>query len=323
MRLILICVFVVVASLRADEQRSFAIADSSKGRLAIIDAAGNVEFETNIGPLHDLHVLPGNRILFQRNWQTLAEVDTTSGSEVWSFDARSAVPDYNGKLEVHAFQRLDNGDTMVAISGPSVIVEVDRTGQVTKRIPLRVSESHHHRDTRLVRKLANGHYLVCHEGDGLVREYDDAGETVWEYQVPLVDYPSGASRKRAKGHGPEAFGNQCFSALRLNNGNTLIGTGNGHAVIEVTRAGDVVWSIGQKELPGITLAWVTTLEALPNGNIVIGNCHAGEGQPQLTEVDRNKEVIWTFRDFTRFGNATTNSQILTVNGQTVLGTTLR
>lgn len=307
----------------AAETRSFVATDSSKSRLAIIAEDGTTEFETPIGPLHDVHVLPNGNVLFQSDWKTLVEMSPESRETVWTYDSRKAVPDYKGRLEVHAFQRLDDGHTMIAISGPSVIVEVSADGEVTKRFKMDLAESHPHRDTRLVRKLSNGHYLACHEGAGKVTEYDENGAVVWQFDVPLVDYPGSKPRETADGHGPEAFGNQCFSAIRLSNGNTLIGTGNGHAVIEVTPAKEVVWSLGQNELPGITLAWVTSLEVLPSGNIVIGNCHAGPDHPQLVEVNRDKQVVWTFRDFDRFGNATTNSQILSVNGQPTAGKSLR
>jgi hypothetical protein len=83
-------------------------------------------------------------------------------------------------------------------------------------------------------------------------------------------------------------------------------------VIEVNPAGEIVWSVDQKELPGVTLAWVTTLHVLPNGHIVIGNCHAGPKNPQLIEVTRDKKVVWTFRDFKTFGNNVAAAQILDV-----------
>ncbi len=156
-----------------------------------------------------------------------------------------------------------------------------------------------------------GTYLVCHEADGLVREYNASGETVWEYEVPLFDkQPTG-------GHGPEGFGNKCFSSLRLANGNTLIGTGNGHSVIEVSPKKELVWSLQQNDLPGIQFAWVTTLQVLPSGNIVIGNCHAGQANPQIVEVNREKKVVWKFQDFERFGNSFTNTQVLEVDGKPV------
>jgi len=43
--------------------------------------------------------------------------------------------------------------------------------------------------------------------------------------------------------------------------------------------------IHQNDLPNITLAWITILDVLPNGHYVIGNCHAGKGQPLLIELD--------------------------------------
>ena len=64
-------------------------------------------------------------------------------------------------------------------------------------------------------------------------------------------------------------------------------------------------------------AWVTTLHVLPNGNIVIGNCHAGPDNPQLIEVTRDKKVVWTFKDFKQFGDATSNSQVLGVSGPVI------
>ena len=60
----------------------------------------------------------------------------------------------------------------------------------------------------------------------------------------------------------------------------------------------------QKELPGITLAWVTMLEVLPNGNVIIGNCHATEANPQLIEVTPDKKVVWVLQDWTKVGDGT-------------------
>jgi outer membrane protein assembly factor BamB len=99
--------------------------------------------------------------------------------------------------------------------------------------------------------------------------------------------------------------------LRLANGNTLIATGNGHSVIEVTPTGEIVWQVTQEELNGIRLAWVTTLEVLDNGNVVIGNCHAGKGQPLLVEVERDtKRVVWQLDEFDLLGNSVPNSVLL-------------
>lgn len=280
------------------------VADSSKKRIAIIGEDGKTEWEYKIGPLHDAHLLESGNVLLQTSWTRLAEVDPKTDQIVWEYDSGTSNGNKGQRIEVHAFQRLADGVTMIAESGASRIIEVDTSGKLLKEIKLVVSQPHPHRDTRLARRLANGHYLVCHEGDGVVREYDADGKSVWDFSVPLFDKaPKG-------GHGVDAFGNQCFSALRLDSGNTLIATGNGHSVLEVTPDKKIVWKLEQNDLKGIQLAWVTTLQVLKNGNIVLGNCHAGPTNPQIVEIDRDKKVVWTFHDFERFGDSTTNSRIL-------------
>ena len=296
------------SAVAAEPAHRLLTADSSSERIAIIDEAGDIQWEMKIGPLHDLHLLDNGHVLLQTNWTTIVEVDPKTNQRVWEYDAATADSNAGRTVEVHAFQRLDNGNTMIAESGVPRIIEVDAAGRIVHQVPLLVSKSHPHRDTRLVRQLPSGNLLVCHEGDGVVREYSHSGEVVWEYAVPMFD------RVAAAGHGPEAFGNQCFAALRLENGNTLLTTGNGHRVLEVTPEKEIVWQLQPSDLPDITLAWITTVQRLPNGNIVFGNCHAGEGQPQVIEVTRDKRVVWTFQDFKRFGNALTNTQILSTDG---------
>ena len=119
-----------------------------------------------------------------------------------------------------------------------------------------------------------------------------------------------AGRKASPGHGPEGHGTDVFGAVRLPNGNTVIAGGNNNRVFEVDRASKVVWSIDQKELEGLTLAWVTTLHVLPNGNLIVGNCHAGPDNPQLFEVTREKKVVWRFNDFKTFGNSFAAAHVL-------------
>jgi outer membrane protein assembly factor BamB len=297
-----ILLFAAVVPARGDGHR-LLVADYSTRRIAILDPAGKIEWEYRIGDLHDLHLLPSGNVLFQTSMTHLLEVDPKANKIVWEYDAQM-MNDDGKKVEVHAFQRLPDGKTMIVESGRARIIEVNKEGQITKLIRLKVDHPSTHSDTRLARKLETGHYLVAHEADGKVREYDANGAVVWEYEVPLFDKP------KKGGHGPEAWGNSLFSALRLPTGNTLIATGNGHGILEVTPAKEIVWRLSQDDLPNIKLAWVTTLQLLPNGHIVLGNCHAGKSQPQIIEITKDKKVIWTWHDFTLFGDATSNSSII-------------
>jgi outer membrane protein assembly factor BamB len=269
------------SSVQTGKPRKVLIGDYSAKTLSLINEKGDIEWQTPIRNIHDVSRLPNGNILFQTDWTEIVEM-TPDQKIVWKYDAARQNGNEGKRVEVHAFQRLPNGLTMIVESGPARIIEVDADGKLQKEIPLKVEHPNPHTDTRLARKLANGHYLVAHEGDNqVVREYDGDGKVVWEYKT----------------------GTKVYSAIRLKNGNTLLGLGDGHRVSEVDRNGKTVWSIEEKELPGITLAWVTMVERLTNGNTLIVNCHGGENNPQLIEVDADKKVVWTFKDFRRFGNS--------------------
>jgi hypothetical protein len=299
----------ISASAQESKKPHYRVLGADRGHVAIVDSQGKVEWEVpNGAQVHDLSLLPNGNLLFHANDTTVVEM-TPKKEVVWRYESKPKAG-YNGRIEIHAVQRLSDGTTLIAESGNGRLIEVDRARKIVREIPLTIEHPDAHRDTRLVRKLANGHYLVCHEGDGTVREYDSAGKVVWSYKLDL------AGRPRSPGHGPEGHGTEVFGALRLPSGNTLIAAGNGNRVIEVTPAGKVVWSLEHDELPGITLAWVTTLQFLPDGNIIVGNCHAGPENPQLFEVTRDKKVVWTFKDFTTFGNSLAAAQVLDVEGVT-------
>src|SRR3954468_22095692 len=283
--------------------RRVLAADDSTWRLASVAPDGSLEWEIKVGAIHDAWVLPNGNILFQQGWTKIVEM-TAQKKTVWSYDAARMNGNEGKRVEVHSFQRLEDALTMIVESGPARIIEVDTEGKIQHEVKLKVDHPNPHSDTRLVRKIANGHYLVAHESDGHVREYDRNGEIVWDFEVPLF------GKERKGGHGPEAFGNSVFSAVRLENGNTLIGAGNGHSVLEVTPAKEIVWKVEQHDLPGITLAWVTRVERLANGNTVIGNCHPRPANPQMIEVTPDKTVVWSWKDFENFGDSTTVGAIL-------------
>ncbi len=295
-RLVFLALLMSTASAADVSSPRHAVIASDKGKIVRYDRQGRVVWEfSGIRQVHTLQQLDNDHILCQQDWQTIVEI-TPDSEIVWSYDATS-----NGnegrRLEVHAFQRLPNGNTMIVENGIGRIIEINQAGKIVHQVKYQVQPLNAHSDVRMAHQLNNGHYLLAHEKEGRVTEYNHDGDIVWDYHVPLF------GRERKSGHGPNAFGNQVYNALRLKNDNTLIATGNGHSVLEVSPEQDIVWKIEQNDLPGITLAWVTTLEVLPNGNVLIGNCHAGPDNPQMIEVTREKDVVWTFQDFETLGNA--------------------
>jgi len=259
-------------------KRKIFAADYQKKVAAMLDADNSPSWTLPIRDIHDAQPLPNGRWLVQTTFGNVVELDA-QGKEVWKFEAGKT--DAGGPIEIHAFRRLPNGLTMIAQSGAARIIEVDQNKKIVHSIPLTVPNPDPHRDTRLVRPTPNGNYIVAHEALGLAREYDRTGKIVWEYNV----------------------GSKLYSVSRLANGNTLIGTGDGHRVVEVNPNKEVVWELKQGDLPGVTLAWITMVERLENGNTWVVNCHAGPENPQILEVSPDKKLVWSFKDFERFGNA--------------------
>lgn len=310
----------LLSPLSAADAPAYRVLGADNGKVALVDSKGAVEWEyANKCETHDLWLLPNGNVLLPLGRASVGEVNR-QGKIVWRYDSQPKAG-YTGGVEVHAFQPLPvptdkqatdkpgpvdpaTGSVMIAESGNARIIEVNRQGDIVKEFPLTVEHPNAHRDTRMARKLKNGHYLVCHEGDGAVREYDTDGQVVWTFRLDLGGRPA------APGHGPEGHGTSVYGAVRLDNGHTLIAGGNNNRVLEVNPEGKIVWSLGHNELPGIRLAWVTTLHVLPNGHIIVGNCHAGPDNPQLFEVDREKHLLWTFKNFKTFGNGLAATQVL-------------
>lgn len=258
--------------------KTLFVADYHKKLAGIVQPDNSLRWSIPINDIHDVQQLENGNWLTQTSFTNVVEL-SPKGEKVWEYQAGTTSS--GGRIEIHAFRRLKNGLTMIAESGASRIIEIDSEKNIKHSIPLQVKQADAHRDTRLVRPTPQGNYLVAHEGEKVVKEYDRTGKVVWEYNV----------------------GSQLYSASRLSNGNTLIGTGDGHRVIEVSPDKKIVWELGQKELPNIELVWITMTERLPNGNTWIVNCHAGPQNPQILEVTPEKKVVWSFKDFDRFGNA--------------------
>lgn len=285
MKLFLSVLFLLPATLTAKDDRLILLGASyGKNVLAICENDGTVLWKHDTkGPKqghtghHDIQLLKDGNILFHDTWTNTSEI-TLDQRIIWNYESRSANGNEGKNVDVHAFERLPNGETMIVESAIGRIIHVDDQGNIQKTISLGEGGR---KSTRLVNILKNGNYLACAENPGVVTEYDPSGQIVWEYPTNT----------------------RVYGAIRLKNGNTLIATGSGNSVIEVTPEKKVVWEIAKK-VPGteIEIGWTTDLQELPNGNLVIGNCHAGENNPQIFEITKDKKVVWEFDEWDLVGN---------------------
>src|SRR5206468_9763327 len=212
-------------------------------RLLELDDHGKVVWEhqpPSIAVIFNL--LPNGNVLyaFGGNPTGVREV-TRQGKEVWRYVSKCP--------QVLGCSRLANGNTLLAEQGPCQAVEVSPQGEVVRVTPLKTSQESYHLQVRNIHKLANGNILAAHEGEGAVREVNVEGKVVWEYT------------------GVENAGD----AQRLPNGNTLISCGTQKRVIEVTPDKKIAWEFSTKDAPELNITWVSSIQPLPNGNLIVGN----------------------------------------------------
>jgi len=251
---------------------AFVCTDYIQGKVFVLSAEGKVEWEYPAENCNDLWVLPNGNLLFNTG-HGVKEV--TRNKEV--------VFSYESKSEIYACQRLDDGNTFIGECNAGRLLEVNPAGEIIKSIQLLpdgVDGGHSY--MRNARELENGNYLVAHYGLDKVCEYDDAGKLVRE--IPVKGGP--------------------HSVIRLPNGNTLIACSDHNGdpqVVELDKNDKTVWQLTKNELPGIELKFMTGMQCLANGNLVLTNWlgHNNFGKaPHAFEITRDKKIVWVYKDNT-------------------------
>jgi hypothetical protein len=246
-------------------------------------------------------VLPSGRILL-----VLTKSKEYPGGAILEVDreGKTHFEHRGSQNEVNSVHPLPNGNLVFTEAGKSPrLLEIDRSGKIVVEFALGCQTQNAHMQTRMSRKLANGNYLVPHLLDRVVREYRPDGTAAGEIRTP--DEPK-----------------ECwpFTAIRLDNGNTLVNLTHGNRTAEFDSAGKIVWQVTNDDLGTPLFQDPCGAQRLPNGNTVIASYGKSGKGVKLFEVTREKKVVWTWIS-ERPG--VHHVQILETNGAPVEGTPLR
>ena len=271
----------------ADDRLVLLSASYGKNIVAICDSKGQPiwEYKTKGGHghsgHHDIHLLANGNILFHDNWTHILEI-TLDKKIVWEYD--SAKQNAKEGAEVHAFARLANGNTMIAESRVGRIIHVDKEGRLVKEFPLKDGAKY----TRWVRMNDKGGYVVPTQSWG-VTEYDRDGKITFDHEI----------------------GGRIYGARRLKNGNIFMCAGSGKRILEMTDDKRIVWEVkGKVPDTDIQFGLVTCIQESDAGNYIIGNCHAGDKNPQIFEITKDKKLVWQFDNFPLVGNGLACWQVI-------------
>ncbi|MBT3376291.1 MAG: PQQ-binding-like beta-propeller repeat protein [Lentisphaerae bacterium] len=265
------------------------------GRVLLLDKTGTILWQHKGRNCSDIWMLGNGNVLHADN--NVTEIDPKTDQVVWSYK-----PEQQKGGGTFSCQRLENGNTMVGENSAGRIVEVDRNGTVVFELKLPLMQPGSHNNLRMVRKLKDGNYLVCHKGKSLVREYTPKGDVVFE--VKVSDIP--------------------FSAVRLDNGNTVVGHINN--VTEFDKTGNEVWRFNKNSLKGLEIGMICGIHVQPNGNVVMGFYRAvqKENGAGLLEITRDQELVWRYVNTSaRTDRNMMGVQLLDGNGAPLPGEVIR
>ena len=262
------------AAAAADEGRRMLLGGCDLGRIILLNADKSVAWEMKDGrEASDVWMLPNGNILHstKHGFQEIKpDYEARQGAKVvWAVCAPTG-------SECQSCQPIGEDRYLVGYSSQtrSYMAEVDSKGKEYKVIEVE-GQVGAHSSFRQVRKTSAGTYLTSQQcNGGKAREYSAEGKLI-------RTFPSGR-----------------YSAWRLENGNTLLGCGDEHRLIEVDKDNQIVWELKQGDRPGIQLGFIAGIWVLGNGNILFTNWggHSVSTGGAVLEVDHDKKLISTTGD---------------------------
>ena len=269
------------------------------GKTAIIGEDGKATWEYR-GGSRDGFILPNGNALIA--FSDVVEEVTMNKQVVFSYK-RSA-----DNKEIGTTQRLYNDNTLVTELGARPrLLEINPQGKIVLEVPLQPETDNAHMQTRMARQLKNGNYLVPHLLAFAVKEYTPDGKIV---NVLKTDLDEVGGRKEE---------NWPFTAIRLDNGNTLVSLTHGNKVAEFNPRGEIVWKVTNEDVHGLFKDPCGS-QRLASGNTVAGS-HAASTGVSMVEVTRENKIVWMSDHPLAAG--VHHFQILTTNGKPEPGMPLK
>jgi hypothetical protein len=295
-----VCFLAAHATLaRAEEpiRHSFFIAGPSF--TGIIDEEGKEVWDAGKAGARDGFVLADGNILIA--WADVVKEFTPEKKVVFEY-SKSAE-----NREIGTAARLENGNTLITELGAKPrLLEVTPQAKIAVECPLLPETDNAHMQTRMARKLASGNYMVPHLLAFKVKEYTPAGKVVREIATDLEEL------------GGRKAENWPFTAILLENDNTLVNLTHGNKTVEFDADGKVAWQVSNADFAEKPFVDPCGAHRLPNGNTVICSYGAQSGI-KVFEVTPDKKIVWTYAGKHRAHEI----QVLTTNGKPIEGKPLK
>lgn len=260
-------------------KHSVLVASYSNNSAYMLSADNQVIWQyTMPGPVQDAWLLPNGNVLLSGGTD-VREV-TQSKQVVWKYTASSG--------EIHNCCPLPGNIALFGENISGKIFEIDRTtNKVLRTVQTQVQGDGHNR-FRMVRKTYDSTYLLAAEGECNVYELSKTGAVIRKISGDTMKIKYGVTWGAV------------HSALKLANGNILIGGGYNSPFIEVDKKDSVVWKLSAADIPEIGLNYTAAGQILPGGTFVFSTYTSTY---KLVEVTHSKKVLWKLQN-NAIGNPT-------------------
>jgi len=253
-------------------KHSVLVASYSKNAAYILSADNTVEWEYAMpGSVQDAWLLPGGNILLCGG-SDVREV-TRSKQVVWKYTASAG--------EIHNCYPLPGN---VVLFGENVSGKLFEINRATNTVLLTIQtpcQGDSHLRFRMVRKTGDGTYLVAARSENNVYELNKTGAVLRKISCDTLKKKLGINWDGV------------HSALKLNNGNILIGGGYNSVFIEIDNKDNVVWKLSAADIPEIGFNFAAAGQLLPGGTFVFA---AYTSTYKIVEVTRAKKVLWKLQN---------------------------
>jgi hypothetical protein len=236
-------------------------ADHENKRLIKIKEDGTLLWDCPNNNGHDVQLLKNGHVLIVTG-------------EVQEIDADKNIVWKVGKPAIEnaeSAQRLDNGHTVIADNGKHAVLELDEHDHEIWRFEVPNNHRRPQPTMRQVRRLASGNTLICASTEDEVWEVTPDKKIVWRYKVPFP-----------------------YLATRLENGNTLISSGDGfgsprgYFLIEVDKVGHTVWKYGGDDAPADQkLKWPSGFVRMADGMTYVSEAQGHD----IKVISPDKKVL--------------------------------
>jgi outer membrane protein assembly factor BamB len=247
---------------------AFLFTEHFNNRVAICNKKGEIVWEFICKHPQSAWVLPdGKRVLTSSKSEAMI-IQIKDKKVLWSYKV-------DAPYEIPYVQSLRNGHFIVGVEGKNIFYEFDKKGKLVRETKVDIQSKHVHGTFRFVQRTNHNTYLIPVTAENQFREVDLDGETVRLYKYK---------------------GNSAISALRLGNGNTILGPGDSGELVEVDKDDKIVWKISNDNLPDLKINFVAGL-CLMNNILFVANYgiheNASNELPQFFAIDRkSKMVVW-------------------------------